>query len=90
MSRPSSRQRQIEESLRQFLLRETEWRGPARKLKAEFDLIANGVIDSMGIHRVISFIESEFGVVIDDHELELENFETVRRIGRLVDSKLAA
>jgi len=89
MTSDRKRQRQIEESLKRFILAESEWEGSARRLTPDFDLLGNGVIDSMGIHQLFSFIQVEFGVEIEDDDLRLENFQSIQRIGRLVVSRLA-
>jgi acyl carrier protein len=52
------------------------------------NLLEEDVIDSLGIFTLVSFIESKFGVSVDAEEVNLENFETVERIAKLVDSKL--
>ena len=52
------------------------------------NLLEEDVIDSLGIFTLVSFIESKFGVSVDAEEVNLENFETLERIAKLVDSKL--
>ena len=49
-----------------------------------------GIIDSLGIMKLVQFLEAEFGVVIDDDELLPENFETLDAIQKLTESKKAA
>jgi acyl carrier protein len=50
-------------------------------------LVESGVIDSLSLLRLISFIEEEFGIVVDDDEVIPENFDTVNVIVELVDSR---
>ena len=52
------------------------------------NLLEEEVVDSLGIFTLVSFIESKFGVSIDAEEVNLENFETLETITKLVDSKL--
>jgi acyl carrier protein len=46
-----------------------------------------GVIDSVALIRLISFIEEEFGVLIEDDELTPSYFGTIEDIAALVDRK---
>mgnify|MGYP000268269263 CR=1 FL=1 len=50
-------------------------------------LIETGIIDSVGIMKLVDFIESKFSVKISDDELLPESFDTVDDITKLVDSK---
>lgn len=47
-------------------------------------LIDRGVIDSMGLFQLMSFIEQETGIRIPDEEVLPENFETVATMELLV------
>lgn len=59
-------------------------------IAAETSLLDSGLIDSTGIIEVVAFLESEFGIRVEDEEIVPENFETVRRIAALVESKRAS
>jgi acyl carrier protein len=50
-------------------------------------LVESGVIDSLGIMKLLEFIEKELGVRIPDRDLVPENFETLEAITRLIASK---
>ena len=44
-------------------------------------------IDSLGLIRLVAFLENEFGYRIEDEELIAENFATVRKLGELLATK---
>ena len=44
-------------------------------------------IDSLGLIRLVAFLENDLGIRIEDDELLAENFETVRKLGELLASK---
>ena len=44
-------------------------------------------IDSLGLIRLIAFLENEFGYRIEDEEMTADNFETLRHIGQLLATK---
>ena len=44
-------------------------------------------IDSLGLVRLVAFLESDLGIQIEDEELVAENFATLRKLGELIASK---
>ena len=44
-------------------------------------------IDSLGIIRLVAFLENDFGCRIEDEELVAENFATLRKLGELLATK---
>ena len=44
-------------------------------------------IDSLGVIRLVAFLEDEFGYQIEDEELIAENLATLRKLGRLLATK---
>ena len=47
-----------------------------------------GVIDSMSMWPLIVFIESRFGIAIEDTEIMQENFRTLRALTKFIETKL--
>ena len=56
-------------------------------LSDEASLLDKGVIDSTGVLEVVAFLESEFGIQVDDAEILPENLDTIGRIAAYVDRK---
>lgn len=52
------------------------------------DLITTGIIDSLGIMKLIAFLEQTFSVRLEDEEIVAENFETIETITSLVEKKM--
>jgi len=46
-------------------------------------------LDSLGLVRLVAFLENDIGCRIEDEELIAENFATVRTIGELLKVKAA-
>ena len=44
-------------------------------------------IDSLGLIRLVAFLESDLGIRVEDEELIAENFATVRSLGELLATK---
>jgi acyl carrier protein len=52
------------------------------------NLLEEEIIDSLGIFTLVSFIEDRFGVAVEPEEVNLDNFETVTAVTKLVESKM--
>jgi acyl carrier protein len=52
------------------------------------ELTSSGIIDSLAIFRLVSFLEETFGIRIADDEIVNENFASVDAIEALVNGKL--
>jgi acyl carrier protein len=75
----------IIESLRDFIVDELRWDGPKAGLTEDYPLLENRVIDSMGLFRIVDFLESRYGIEVDDDELVPANFATLHDIAQLAE-----
>ena len=74
----------ISERIRAFLAQQF----PAtKKVGNEDPLLKNGLIDSLGILEVVTFLEKEFGIVVSDEELLPENFGSIHSLSSFVQQK---
>lgn len=53
----------------------------------ESSLLEGGAIDSLGILDVVSYLETEFAITIENEDVSPENFESVMSLARLVARK---
>lgn len=53
-------------------------------------LLDSGILDSMGVMELMSFLEDEFGVEVADAEITEQNLGSVRSIANYIDGKLDA
>ena len=58
-----------------------------RKLDASSPLLESGIIDSLGMLDVVSMLEQDFGIAVQDEELVRDNFQTVAHIANFVSRK---
>ncbi len=75
---------QVAETIKQFITESFLYGRTDVVLTNEFQLIEHGVIDSMGIFRLIGFLEGTFGKKLDLAEIQYENFATIDAIATLV------
>ena len=59
-----------------------------KALEDSTSLLDQGIIDSTGVLEVIMFIESTFGLTVEDSEMLPENLDSIRSISSYVSRKL--
>lgn len=74
-----------EDTVRGFIIDDLGWAGPASDLTADYDLLENDVVDSLGILRLVTLIEEHFDVEIPDEQLVPENFVSLRALASLIE-----
>ena len=78
------------DKLRDFIVEDLSWNGDPQILTEDYLLIKNGVIDSLGIFQIVTMLEDDYDVQIEDTELVADNFESLGAIDTLIRSKVAA
>ena len=77
----------IRARLRAFVEENFLYMRPGFVLRDEDRLLERGVIDSMGVVEMITFIEDEFGVKTADDEISEANLGTLAAIAAFVSNK---
>lgn len=57
-------------------------------LKDDTPLRTSGVMDSMGMLRLVGFVESRYGIELKAHDASIENFDTIDAIVDLIERKI--
>jgi acyl carrier protein len=52
-------------------------------------LVSTGILDSIAVLKVVTFLEEQFGITLEAHETGVDHLNTIADIVRLVLSKLA-
>ncbi len=73
------------ETVRRFMT--TNFYVASPTLSDEASLLDQGIVDSTGVLEVVTFLETTFGVRIDDAELLPENLDSIARIVAFVERK---
>ena len=79
---------EINQKIRQFI----EANSPVAtqdKLSDTDSLLDNNIIDSMGFLDLVTFVESEFDVAVEDDELLTDNFESIESVTEFVNAKIS-
>ena len=80
---------EFKEKIRRFIIEEVSLDGTVKDLVDDDLLIERGIIDSMGILSLLAFLEENFGILLQEGEINVENFATLRSICNVVSPKLA-
>ncbi len=64
--------------------------GDENNLKNEDSLLENGIIDSLGVLEVISFLEETYGIKVEDDEMIPDNLDSINNINEFLSKKLSA
>ena len=57
---------------------------------ADTNLIDRGIIDSMSLVRLISFIEEQYGIQVEDEAIVPENFSSLNKVAAFIASQSKA
>ncbi len=57
----------------------------SNELGADYDLLGGGVIDSLGLLKVIAWLEERFELDVDDVELAPDSFRTIAAMNDFVE-----
>lgn len=79
----------IKTRVRTFIADNFDYRADAPLLSETASLMESGLIDSMGVLELITFLESEFDIHVSDDEVLPENLDSINAIVALVDRKLS-
>ena len=57
------------------------------ELQDSEDIFALGFVNSLFAMQLVQFVEHEFGMTVEDEDLDVDNFNTVNAIAQLIDRK---
>ncbi|PHS07370.1 MAG: acyl carrier protein [Blastopirellula sp.] len=59
-----------------------------QNISDDTSLIDQGIIDSMGVLEIVTFIEEKYTIILDDDEMLGDNFHSIDALSKFVHSKL--
>lgn len=77
----------IKSTVKTFVLNEFLPGEEASALTDVTPLITAGILDSLAILKMATFLESHFGITLQPHEMGVDHLNSVGDIARLVASK---
>ncbi len=65
----------------------SEFPGQGNELTEETNLLDEWFLDSLGIIDVVMFLEEQFGIAIERHDINGDNFHSIASLTRFVLSR---
>ena len=78
---------EIQDQVRAFII-QTFPAAQGRSLHDDDPLLGGNIVDSVGILKLITYVESEFEITIEDEDISPEHFQSIGCLSALVRSKL--
>lgn len=75
---------EIKQKIREFVIENFLMGDASSMLKDGESFLETGTIDSTGVLEVVTFLESDFGLKVDDKDLVPENLDSVNNLTRYV------
>jgi acyl carrier protein len=72
------------DTIKQFVLEEFLPDVSTHELGVDHDLLADGVIDSLGVLKLIAWVEDHFELAVDDTALDPNNFRSILAIDSFI------
>ena len=79
----------VEQELHGFIVGELTSGPGGDAIGADEDLIQRGIVDSLGVQQLVDFCQSRYGIHVDEADMVLDNFRTVRQLAAYVERKRA-
>jgi acyl carrier protein len=79
-------QAEVRAKIREFLARFFK----NHELRDDEDIFALGFVNSLLAMQLVQFVEQEFGITVENEDLDLDNFRTITAIASLVERKTNA
>jgi len=80
---------ELKEKIRNFIV-ENFLFGNDDGLLDDSSFLEEGIIDSTGILELVSFLEEEFGITVDDEDLIPENLDSINNVTNYLARKLGS
>jgi acyl carrier protein len=74
--------------INQFIVTEVMHGSSDELLDLDRPLLDEGILDSLGLQQLITFLEGKYDIMVDDDYLMPEYFTSIRTISELINSLL--
>jgi len=78
----------IKPAIRDFIARNFLFSDDGFQHSDEASFLEEGIVDSLGIIELVTFVEKKFNISVADHELLPNNFDSVSKLSSYISGKL--
>jgi len=79
----------IEEQIRDYIARNLLFSDNGYPYGDEVSFLDEGIVDSIGVMELVTFVEENFGVQVADVDVTPENFDSVSKMAAYIRRKTA-
>lgn len=79
---------EVKSTVKQFIVNEFMHEHDLDVLRDEDSLIESGIVDSMGLVKLVSFLEKKYRIKIKEDELDIDNFNNINALTNFINKKL--
>ena len=80
-------QQQIEPPIREFIASNLLYSKDGFTYADDASLLREGIIDSLGVVELVSFLKTHFNVQVEQHDVRPDNFDSVAKLAAFVRRK---
>ena len=80
----------LEQQIRTYIAQNILFSGNSYPYADEVSFLDQGIVDSMNVLELVTFIEDRYGVQVDDRDIVPDNFDSVSRLAAYVRRKKPA
>jgi len=81
---------EIESKIRAYIAENLLFSDNGFPYSDDTSFLQEGIVDSIGVMEVVTFIEGAFNITVDDHELIPDNLDSVAQLANFIRSKKAS
>jgi acyl carrier protein len=82
--------RSVRSEIRDYIEENFLYLSPGLEVGDDDQLLALGVIDSLGFVELVEEVQARYGISVQDVEISEENFGSIAALARFVEEKRAA
>lgn len=84
-----SEQPAIKHQIRQFVAEELLYTGGELPFDDDASFLDSGAVDSLGVMKLVTFVQEVFGIEITPPEVTPDNFDSINQLTSFVEQKVA-
>ncbi len=76
---------ELKTKIKEFIVTEVNPDSNLKQLGDDEPLLDSGIINSLGVLKIMAFLDEEFGIDLSTEQIKLENFKNINSICSLVE-----
>ena len=77
----------LSEQIKEFIVKRFPLAGKHETIKNDDLLMESGILDSLGVVELVTYLEQQFKIVVSDEDLVPENFQTIQHLANFLRRK---